>query len=606
MKRLFRALVFTSICTFAMFAKAQGCIGKHPLSMSFFSAGELADVQRVASVVPDNAFTGRNSAMATHLAQLFNAKKGKLRERLTLSSPLYDPINDRGLALVFAGILSYELVEPCAGLDGKLNNTLDALDIIRRRNERGIVCQSFVSLAMQIYFQIMGDYSGVTITPFGTDRMASIDNHATLAASGTGVDLFVDPTTSLVAPVGFQGLLSRQRVPASSVVQFSQRQADTVSAFRVQLKDMLTQGQLDARSVSYVYAANTARFFDALPVYRTQRAPADFVRSVAWSQIGQSATWFVKGNEGSLWIASGSGLFDTGYRGVKALVSANKGIYVTLSNDVLLKYLPGMGGFGYVYSGNQIVYAKHIAPGLNNQSLWYIDSSGSLWLINADQSIVRANYGSTKAIVGTGDAVFMLTTYGQLFTLSEKGWSTPTHQVSEIYSTFPPFLDLSSAGLCRTTSDPQCRGHVVRLDKFNQTYGSIYYRDGQVANAYWNLINSGVYSMVQSYRGWNISYLKGTGHVCAYSPFAIWATGGGYRNELIPAEKWQPLVAGTASSMVFSYIGDGASPGLAAAGKFYLEAVDNNGNIFYQASDRWVTRLATPCPGAPTGSLDKS
>src|SRR5262245_10698904 len=43
------------------------------------------------------------------LADLFQSKKDAIRTKLTLASSRFEPINDDGLALVFSGVLAYEL-----------------------------------------------------------------------------------------------------------------------------------------------------------------------------------------------------------------------------------------------------------------------------------------------------------------------------------------------------------------------------------------------------------------------------------------------------------------------------------------------------------------
>ncbi|WP_420966985.1 hypothetical protein [Bradyrhizobium sp. B120] len=479
----------------------------------------------------------------------------------------------------------------------------------------GIACQGFASLALQLFYQVKPN-STLMVVNFGTSRDSSVDDHSILAAfgagtgGGSGVDLFVDPTVSIVAPVSLWGLLAHQSVMQSAIVQFSQRIGNPEGVYRQEDIGMITQGTLDFRTLLYAYAGLTdpanptfgkTRFLDPTFVNRTYQAIYDLTSATASSNLGAAAFWYVDGTAGNLWELTSAGLYNTGYNAT-AISSVTNGIYVVqASTGNLLANLSGTTGFRNVTSGGTNLQATSIAPHVNNAYLWFVDPAGKLWYTNSAGQAFAGNSGGTAKVVGTGDTVQQLTTAGQLYqATATQGFTLVDASVQGLWQSKPTGWDFAaSAPKCQTTSDPACRGDAVKLNAWNGTYGNLYYRDGTQTTPNWASIHTAVAAVVLGFQGATVNYLTGTGYICYFNSSTEWGVGGN-NNEIIPGGDWTTANGGPSLPLTPPAWGGVAygSGNLSAYGKIYIQAASSNGYSYYKLSDRWVDATANnvACP----------
>lgn len=251
-----------------------------------------------------------NDHSQTNLLQIFQARKQALLTVLVNqtsdpNAPGSSPFavlsgDDEGLALVFATVVAYELrgpIQPLVpGLDGSPAYKLDEiLNFAYPYTQYGIICDQYVTLTVQLFYRM---YPQVTIqlTPFGVGRDSSIDNHAMITAITTlsGLPLFLDPTTSIVAVGSLHDLMINK--PLTAVARVSERDdaQRTAGGFGGQLKSMLILGTLDYRSLTYNYIAQPSKFsYDS----------HDYVRTTIAANVGGHAEfWYIKDQDASTWI----------------------------------------------------------------------------------------------------------------------------------------------------------------------------------------------------------------------------------------------------------------------------------------------------------------
>ena len=587
------------VCVLSFSVQASASCSSQPgLQLQFFSTSQLSQIASAAAQTTETQFNAAQGQLAAQLTSLFGSTKSAILSKLTAASPLYGSINDDGLALIFTSTLAFELIDACT----RINTTMSAIDTINNRATMGVACQGFASLALQLFYQIKPN-STLMVTNFGTSRDSSVDDHSIIAAfgsgtgGGSGVDLFVDPTVSIVAPVSLWGLLTHQSVAQSAIVQFSQRVGNPEGVYRQEDIGMITQGTLDFRTLLYAYSGlsdpanptfGKTRFLDPTPINRTYQV-YDLTSAAASSNITAPAFWYVDGVAGDLWELSSAGLYNTGYN-ASAISSGTNGIYfIQAKTGYLLAYLTGTSGFFNVTSGGANLQATSMAPHVSNAYLWFVDPSTKLWYTNSAGQAFVGNTGGTTMVVGTGDTVQQLTAGGQLYeATAAHSFTLVDASVHGLWQSKPTGWDFATSPKCQTTSDPACRGDAVKLDAWNGNYGTLYYRDGTKTTPAWAQIHTDVATVLLGYQGPTVNYLTGAGNICYFNSSAEWGVGG-YNNELIPSTDWSattgtpPLPSPPSPWGTLAYYGDPSQ-----SGKLSIQAANSNGYSYYKLSDRWV------------------
>ncbi len=374
----------------------------------------------------------------------------KVRLRALLFEDAFSGITDEGLAAVFAVTASYELKQPKNPDPSYDLNTI----MSPSHSAYGLLCQGYVALADQLFYLIKPNPSpSFQIQILGVGRDSPVDNHVTMATTGTGVPLFIDPTTSVVAAGGALGLLGRKSM---NYIQFPVRD-DAINipgGFRSQLQTMAHTGTFDYRSLMYAFPASAVK-------YRYRRA--DFINVVTWENIPNRQGFFFltapgDSKHGVVWQAAARGLAQVSNAGIAAIAAIDGGVFALAQNGVLWEYTA---------NGAPVIHANvaqiapgpsdqsQSAPGPNDKAIYVLFTSGALSLYDTNRWRAINNRG-TQTVVGTGDATFMLkggtlyqTRHGQQWTMVGSGYDG-------ISLGYPSRLDLGSNPVC-TKASP-CNG----------------------------------------------------------------------------------------------------------------------------------------------------
>jgi hypothetical protein len=391
----------------------------------------------------------RNQAKQQALMQQLFANY-KARLQAILSEDAFSGITDDGLAAVFAVTAAYELKQ-AKNPDPSYNLNVIMLP---SHSKYGLLCQGYVALADQLFYLIKPKPSSAfQIQILGIGRDSPVDNHVTMATTGTGVPLFIDPTTSIVAAGGALGLLDRKPMP---FVQFPVRD-DAINirdGFRSQLQAMVRTGTLDYRSLMYAFPASAAK-------YRYRRE--DLINVVTWENIQNRQGFFfltVPGDSrhGMVWQVATSGLAPVSAAGIASIVAVDGGVFALGLNGTLWEYTA---------TGAPLIHANvaqiapgpsdntQSTPGPNDKAIYVLFTSGALSLFDINRWHTINGRG-TQAVIGTGDSTFMLKGGALYQTRQTQQWTLIGSGYDGISGGYPARLDLASNPVC-TKASP-CNG----------------------------------------------------------------------------------------------------------------------------------------------------
>jgi hypothetical protein len=541
-----------------------GCFFSGPTTQGSFIT------QRDLTYMTNQLATHNLAKQRTLMRQMFAAYKVPLQTML--SGAEFSGITDEGLAAVFAVTASYELkrpIKPVASLD--LNVIMSS-----RYNSYGVQCQGYVALANQLFYLIQPKPSPIfQIQIIGIGRDSSIDNHVTMATTGTGVSLYLDPTTSIVAAGGFFGLLDRESMP---YVQFPVRDdaINAAGAFRSQVQAMVKTGNLDYRSLMYAFPGTAAK---------SHYGRQDFINQVTWENISNRRGFFfltLPGDSahGVVWQITAGGLAQVSGAGMVSIVAVDGGVFGLGLRGTLWEYTAA-GAPAIQSHVAQIAPgpsdSSQAAPGPNNKAIYVRFTSGALSLfdINGWHAV---SHGGTQAVIGTGDSTFMLNAGSLYQAMPERPWVLVGRGYDGISAGYPPRLDLGSNPVCTKVSP--CNGE--------------YYAHTTAANGLKIIthLSSGAQRVIASsvsswgtspLRGISVNMLKGShiyrwdSHAVPNSIFAnIKPTGSRYRDITASGWKetgqpWQPAIpAGGINVNSMSLVGQ----------NLWLQAIASNGTVY--------------------------
>jgi hypothetical protein len=217
---------------------------------------------------------------------------------------------------------------------------------------------------------------------------------------------------------------------------------------------MVRTGNLDYRSLMYAFAGTATK-------YRYKRE--DFITLVTWENIPNRPGFFfltVPGDSvhGVVWQITSGGVARVSSTGMASIVAVDGGVFAL-----------GLGGtlWEYTAHGAPVIRTNvaqiapgpsdntQSAPGPNNKAIYVRLASGALaqYDINGWHPV---NNGGTQAVIGTGDATFMLTG-GSLYQIRPaQQWSLVGRGYDGIRAGYPSRLDLGSNRIC-TKASP-CNG----------------------------------------------------------------------------------------------------------------------------------------------------
>lgn len=396
-----------------------------------------------------NQLATRNLVKQRTLMQRMFADYKALLQTM-LSGAAFAGITDEGLAAVFAVTASYELKQPkkpVASLD--LNVIMSS-----RYNSYGVQCQGYVALADQLFYLIKPKPSSTfQMQIIGIGRDSPIDNHVTMATTGTGVPLYLDPTTSVVAAGGSFGLLERESM---TYVQFPVRDdaINSTGAFRSQVQTMVQTGNFDYRSLLYAFPGTAIK-------YGSRRE--DFINLVTWENIPNRLGFFfltVPGDSGHgvVWQITSGGLAQVSRAGMASIVAVDGSVFGLGLSGTLWEYTAA--GAPVIHTSvAQIAPGpsdnNQSAPGPNNKAIYVLFTSGALSVYDINRWH-PVNYGGTQAVIGTGDSTFMLNTGSLYQAMPARRWVLVGRGYDGISVGYPPRLDLGSNPLCTKVSP--CNG----------------------------------------------------------------------------------------------------------------------------------------------------
>jgi hypothetical protein len=419
-----------------------GCFFSGPTTQGSFITGK--DLTTMAAQLGTRNRTKQRALMQ----QMFGDYKPQLQAML--SDGAFSGITDEGLAAVFAVTASYELKQsknPDPSYD--LNFIMSP-----SHSSYGLLCQGYVALADQLFYLIKPKPSSAfQIQILGIGRDSAVDNHVTMATTGTGVPLFIDPTTSVVAAGGALGLFDRKPM---TLVQFPVRD-DAINipgGFRSELQTMAHTGTFDYRSLMYAFSGTAAK-------YRYKRE--DFINVVTWENITNREGFFfltVPGDSqhGAVWQMAAGGLAQVSVAGIASIVAVDGGVFALGLNGNLWEYTAS--GAPLIHKNVAQIApgpsdSSQSAPGPNDRAIYVMFTSGALSLfdINRWHAI---NSRATQAVIGTGDATFMLRGGALYQTRQAQQWTLVGGGYDGISAGYPSRLDLGSNPVC-TKASP-CNG----------------------------------------------------------------------------------------------------------------------------------------------------
>jgi hypothetical protein len=380
----------------------------------------------------------------TLMQQMFADYKPQLQT--ILADAAFSGITDEGLAAVFAVTASYELKRPM--------NPVPSLDLnvimSPRYSSYGVQCAGYVALADQLFYLIKPKPSAAfQFQIIGVGRDSPIDNHVTMATTGTGISLYLDPTTSIVAAGGFFGLLERESMTS---VQFPVRHdaINSTGAFRSRVQTMVQTGNFDYRSLMYAFPG-------------TANKPGnwreDFINQITWENIPNRLGFFfltLPGDSahGVVWQITAGGLAQVSRVGMASIVAVDAGVFGLGMSGILWEYTAA-GAPEIRTHVAQIAPgpsdSSQTAPGPNNRAIYVRLTSGALSRLDIN-GWHPVNYGGTKAVVGTGDATFMLNGSTLYQAIPQGSWELVGRGYDGISAGYPPRLDLGSNAVCTKAS----------------------------------------------------------------------------------------------------------------------------------------------------------
>ena len=400
------------------------------------------------TTITNRLATGNLAKQRMVMQQMFATYKARLQA--TLSGAAFSGITDEGLAAVFATTASYELKQP--------RKPVPALDLnvimSSRYRSYGLLCQGYVALADQLFYRIIPKPSAkFQLQILGIGRDSSIDNHVTMATTGTGVSLYLDPTTSVVAVGGSFDLLERKSM---TLVQFPVRDdtMNSTGAFRSKVQTMVQTGNFDYRALMYAFPGTATKYG-----YKRE----DFINVVTWENIPNRQGFFfltVPGDSqhGVVWQITTHGLAQVSRAGMASIVAVDGGVFGL-----------GLGGtlWEYTATGTPVIHtnvaqiapgpsdSSQSAPGPNNKAIYVLFKSGALFLYDINRWH-PVNNGGTQAVIGTGDSTFMLNRGSLYQAMSAGPWVLVGRGYDGISAGYPSRLDLGSNAVC-TKASP-CNG----------------------------------------------------------------------------------------------------------------------------------------------------
>ncbi len=347
---------------------------------------------------------------------------------------------------MFATVVSYEMRAPFTPLvpgnavaDSSIDKLLDFTTY--PYNTYGMICGQYAAASIQLFYRLYPN-STVKIVGIGVGQDSVIGNHVTLSAFGAGVPLFLDPTTSIVANGSLFDLLNQKT--SLTPVRFSERDdaINNTTGFGASLSNMITGGQLDYRALLYAFNGSST-------VYTS---PEFIDRLTAAVRPGQVEYWFINTYSSNLWLLNSAGIVAANGGDTADIVavsnSAQQGLYMLTGSAGDLWFLSS-SAWTKLTTG-----VKAISAGLNGQSLYYIDASNAVWIIDAT-STRAVNAGNTKSIISTGDAMYMLTNVGtQLYQSTTGAWALVGSSYTAVAATRQPYMRPSCTGTsCTLTLD---------------------------------------------------------------------------------------------------------------------------------------------------------
>ena len=274
-----------------------------------------------------------------------------------------------------------------------------------------------------------------------------------MATTGTGVPLFIDPTTSVVAAGGALGLLGRKSM---TYVQFPVRDdaLNIRGGFRSQLQTMAHTGNFDYRSLMYAFPATAVK-------YRYRRE--DFINVVTWENIPNRQGFFfltVPGDSkhGVVWQVAVGGLAPVSSAGMASIAAVDGGVFVLGLNGTLWEYTAG--GATVIHTNVAHIApgpsdSSQSAPGPNDKAIYVLFTSGALSLYDVNRWHA-VNNGGTRAVIGTGDSTFMLKGGALYQTRQAQHWTLVGSGYDGIGVGYPSRLDLGPNPACTKTTP--CNG----------------------------------------------------------------------------------------------------------------------------------------------------
>ena len=387
----------------------------------------------------------------TLMQQIFADYRTRLKTML--AGPAFSGITDEGLAAVFAVTASYELKQP--------KNSDPSLDLnvimSPQHSSYGLVCQGYVALANQLFYLIKPKPSSTfQMQILGIGRDSPLDNHVTMAVTGTGVSLYLDPTISIVAAGGSFDLLERKSM---TYVQFPVRDdsINSIKGFRSQLQTIVRSGSFDYRSLTYAFPGTALKY---------AKRQEDFINLVTSENIPNRQGFFfltVPGDykHGVIWQLTAAGLAQVSTAGIISIVAVDRGVFGLALSGTLWEY-SATGAALIRQNVAQIAPGpadkSQSIPGPSNKAIYVLLTSGGL--SRYDTTLWHTvNYGGTQAVVGTGDSTFILMKSSSLYQ------ATPAQPLvfvgrgyDGISAGYPSRLDLGSNPVCTKVSP--CNGEL--------------------------------------------------------------------------------------------------------------------------------------------------
>lgn len=171
------------------------------------------------------------------ILELYKENKNALTQALGES---FNNLNDEGLKLIFASLVSYQL-KPYGPNPTHAKNLLNALSLS---------CQEYATLTNQLYKKLSPE-TPIQINFVGWNDGA-VGNHLQIFARFTGEPILVDPTIGLVANTTFDDIISGKPVDIKKIKSFYSR--DDINQFNDSVKNSILHGDYKPMDLLFFYS----------------------------------------------------------------------------------------------------------------------------------------------------------------------------------------------------------------------------------------------------------------------------------------------------------------------------------------------------------------